>query len=313
MKYRNNIYISQEMYRFLLKSGIRYEGFVIGVGYAYTKMEVRKADRLYNYRICREGIAYHEPKEIPVIDSSPGAKARSYNFTFEEIKSIIEELSVHELSFILNKNTSYYGNYVLLRDKPPLQIQQSESGDLFEISVENRLMNNTVSLGEIKIESLLPYFHQKAISENKTTPGGPIIFIQRIEESPNATVSYFMAYNNTGDEYISGYFLEPGGPSTAQSGQDKRIPAGIHSLEPYSSAKYPNNYRIYSDVVPKERLILIHTGNYHTNTAGCFLPGEDYVLRNGDYEIKGGTSRSKMNELKTLLSKGNATVIINEK
>jgi len=64
----------------------------------------------------------------------------------------------------------------------------------------------------------------------------------RIKESQNATLSLFYAYGPIPLRMVKGYILEPGGPSTTLSGQDKRIPAGAYDINPYSSLNFSNVY-----------------------------------------------------------------------
>ena len=79
----------------------------------------------------------------------------------------------------------------------------------------------------------------------------------RIEETNNSSIS---AFNIPGTE-ISGYFLEPAGPSTSMANKDKRIPEGSYDVGNYDSKKFPNTYIISNSEVSQKRSILIHTGN----------------------------------------------------
>jgi len=134
------------------------------------------------------------------------------------------------------------------------------------------------------------------------------IEVQRILESENATLSKFYAYGPIPYRTVDGYILEPGGPSTTLSGQDKRIPFGIYNVSPYSSTKFKNVYIISGDQVSSNRGILIHSGNYHYNTLGCFLPGSYYGIKDDDYYV--GNSRAKLNELRILLQTNQATMVV---
>jgi hypothetical protein len=130
----------------------------------------------------------------------------------------------------------------------------------------------------------------------------------RLKESKNATLSQFYAYGPVPLKMVEGYMLEPSGPSTTLSGQDKRIPAGIYDINPYSSSKFSNVYIISGKQVSSNRKILIHSGNYHYNTLGCFLPGSSYGMRNGDYYV--GSSQGKLNEIRQLLQTNQASMVI---
>lgn len=68
--------------------------------------------------------------------------------------------------------------------------------------------------------------------------------------------------------------LEPGGPDSTVEGSNLRIPEGEYQLRPYSSQKHPNAYELVD--VPGRTNILIHSGNFHTDTVGCLCPGASY-------------------------------------
>lgn len=57
-----------------------------------------------------------------------------------------------------------------------------------------------------------------------------------------------------------------------QDGIDSLIPAGTYKCVPYSSAKFPSAYKVMS--VPGRTDILIHVGNFESDTAGCILLGQ---------------------------------------
>ncbi len=58
------------------------------------------------------------------------------------------------------------------------------------------------------------------------------------------------------------------------------IPAGEYNVVPYSSEKYPAAFEVQG--VPGRSKILIHAGNFFTDTRGCILVGQDIVEINGD-------------------------------
>jgi hypothetical protein len=60
----------------------------------------------------------------------------------------------------------------------------------------------------------------------------------------------------------------------------------------------------------KERRILIHQGNFHTNTLGCLLPGSSYSNVNGNYVV--WNSGSTLSLLRILLGNNAAQLIIKD-
>lgn len=94
-----------------------------------------------------------------------------------------------------------------------------------------------------------------------------IINVVRDRQTTRSTTSTYKAGK------LSGYMLECPGPSTTQSGQRKRIPAGTYSLVWHSGAKYQGVVRLYNNDVLQSRAILIHVGNYPKDTDGCLLAG----------------------------------------
>lgn len=52
---------------------------------------------------------------------------------------------------------------------------------------------------------------------------------------------------------------------------DSLIPAGVYRLKPYTSPRWPDVYEIVG--VPGRTSILIHWGNFETDTTGCVIVG----------------------------------------
>ncbi len=59
-----------------------------------------------------------------------------------------------------------------------------------------------------------------------------------------------------------------------------RIPAGVYTCVERSSAKYGKHFHVKD--VNNRTLILIHFGNYYTNTRGCLLFGKNFADINKD-------------------------------
>ncbi len=140
--------------------------------------------------------------------------------------------------------------------------------------------------------------------------GGGSIVSFRITETDRSTTSTFVIPG----EDVTGFFLEPAGPSTTEANQDRRIPEGAYNLEPFSGATKKDVFRLYNEQVAKERNILIHTGNWPGDTEGCLLPGctygPDYV---GGPEVDGefGSTRKFKEISRFLNAKGAENVQVN--
>jgi len=137
----------------------------------------------------------------------------------------------------------------------------------------------------------------------------------------SSTVGTFSIDNDS----LTGYILEPYGESTAQSGQDKRIPLGTYNLvwhvsDKYTKAKYPPNGvpKLYNNSVSQSRAILIHPGNTGTDSIGCLLPGSGITVKtinNKKYVTAVTSSTVKLEALIKYINKqgiGNVKIIITE-
>lgn len=62
--------------------------------------------------------------------------------------------------------------------------------------------------------------------------------------------------------------------------QVSRIPAGDYKVAKRFSKKYNNHFHILD--VPNRSMILIHHGNYYTQTLGCILVGDKFEYLNKD-------------------------------
>lgn len=58
------------------------------------------------------------------------------------------------------------------------------------------------------------------------------------------------------------------------------IPAGRYKVVPRRSQKFKDHFEITG--VPNRSLVLFHWGNYHTNTEGCVLSGNEFADINKD-------------------------------
>ncbi|WP_067216753.1 DUF5675 family protein [Marinomonas gallaica] len=120
------------------------------------------------------------------------------------------------------------------------------------------------------------------------------IKLDRQETSANATRGVLTIGGKAGTWYI----LEPSGPDSTTEGSDQRIPQGTYRVTSYSSPKYPDAFELKD--VPGRTYILIHPGNFHSNTEGCLMPGKVKMSDNNDLAV--GRSRVAFNEIKAHLA-----------
>lgn len=81
------------------------------------------------------------------------------------------------------------------------------------------------------------------------------------------------------------------------------IPSGIYSCAPHNGAKYKNVWRL--DNVPGRDGILIHAGNFESETQGCILVGSGFLSRGIS------NSQAALDKLRLILPKTFQLEIIN--
>ncbi|MEO8588693.1 MAG: DUF5675 family protein [Flavobacteriales bacterium] len=104
------------------------------------------------------------------------------------------------------------------------------------------------------------------------------LVINRTTETANSTISTYSIRGGNPHEHpearnITGFILEPAGPSTARANQDRRIPEGSYNIREHDGAHQQNVPLLFNAQVPETRAILIHIGNFPADTEGCLLPG----------------------------------------
>ncbi len=78
------------------------------------------------------------------------------------------------------------------------------------------------------------------------------------------------------------------------------IPAGVYTVRPYSSPKYPDVFEVVD--VPGRSHILIHAGNSTNDSKGCILPGKYFGELNGLPAVL--ASGESLNRLKAVVGDG---------
>ena len=73
------------------------------------------------------------------------------------------------------------------------------------------------------------------------------------------------------------------------------VPKGVYKVSPRHSDKYKKHFIL--DDVPNRRYILIHQGNYNTDTRGCILLGNRFAQINADSLLDIAASRRTLDEL----------------
>lgn len=77
------------------------------------------------------------------------------------------------------------------------------------------------------------------------------------------------------------------------------IPPGTYDVAKRNSPKYGDHFHILN--VPERDMILIHTGNYHSDILGCILPGDSYRDLNKDGYLDVLNSKATMTRLNDLM------------
>lgn len=73
------------------------------------------------------------------------------------------------------------------------------------------------------------------------------------------------------------------------------IPCGKYGVTDYTSVKYPSAFVVLS--VPGRSGILIHAGNYVTDTEGCILVGEEWEFMGHPRQLAVSYSKNTLNRL----------------
>ena len=119
--------------------------------------------------------------------------------------------------------------------------------------------------------------------------------IIRFLENEEQTIGKFIVFDDFDYEVAQGYVLEL--PDRNNQTSISRINEGEYDCIKRYSEKYGDHFHVLN--VLDRSYILIHVGNYYTNTRGCILPGDSISDIDGD-------------GLKDVLNSGDTMDILNE-
>jgi len=242
-----------------------------------------------------------------------------------EIEKAIRSIASYEWASLPHEGDN---SYYTFKGKPQPATPMKKCLELFDTFFKEELAGTS----DLHLKKgFLKEFLESCKCGGKNKDSASIIRIVRKWEydsgdnSTSSTVGTFTIDNDT----LTGYILEPLGPSTTERDQDKRIPAGEYSLTWRTSGHFPKNKyndryldngfpNIYNEDVAKGRGILIHRGCTGIDTTGCLLPGTNITVStiNNKKIVTGVTdSTTTFNKLIDIIEKqgiDNVKIIITE-
>ena len=117
-------------------------------------------------------------------------------------------------------------------------------------------------------------------------------YLSRLDESVDQTLGYLTLYDGL-KKVFECVTLEL--PYEHNIAMVSSIPKGSYKVSHRYSEKYKNHLIV--DDVPNRRYILIHHGNYNTDTRGCILVGNGFAQINSDSLLDITASRRTVAEL----------------
>ena len=132
--------------------------------------------------------------------------------------------------------------------------------------------------------------------------------LNRVKSNKEQTLGQLYVYID--DELVAGFHsLEK--PNLNNKKRVSCIPIGVYSLGLWDSPNHPNTFQIKG--VPDRSYILIHKGNFNTDSLGCVLigMGKYDINQDGIMDItRSGEAMNHLNDLiRELMSKGEEAVI----
>lgn len=130
-------------------------------------------------------------------------------------------------------------------------------------------------------------------------------YLNRVNESDKQTLGYLTLYDGL-EKVFECVTLEL--PWLANMRNVSCIPKGVYKVVPRTSPKYKNHFILEN--VPNRKFILIHQGNFNTDTRGCILIGSRFAKINNDSLLDIAASRRTLLELlETTKGKGFELII----
>ena len=117
-------------------------------------------------------------------------------------------------------------------------------------------------------------------------------YLNRVSETEEQTLGYFSLYDGL-EKVFDSVTLEL--PWKANMRNISCVPKGVYKVVPRYSPKYKNHF-ILEDVRDR-KYILIHSGNFNTDTRGCILLGNRFAQINADSLLDIAASRRTLDEL----------------
>ena len=118
------------------------------------------------------------------------------------------------------------------------------------------------------------------------------LILTRINQNEKQTIGVMILLQN--DE-LKHYCVTLELPDKQNQRNISRIPKGIYTIKKRHSKKYGEH--IILDGVQNRSFILIHSGNYYTNTRGCILIGSTFKDINKDGQTDVINSRKTLDDL----------------
>lgn len=115
----------------------------------------------------------------------------------------------------------------------------------------------------------------------------------RLKETKTRTLGFLMLIDD--DDTLIQTFVTLELPWKNNDKNVSCIPEGIYTISPRKSEKYGKHFMINN--VPNRSYILIHHGNFVTDSTGCILIGTEFKNLNNEKELEVANSKRAMEKL----------------